>query len=122
MRLIVRWLVTAAAVAVAAWVLDGITVGGTTSRQAVAILGVGAILALVNLLVRPIVRFLAIPLYLLTLGLITFVINALMLLLAAWIAEQLDLAFDVDGFWSALLGALIISIVSVVLSKLVDKD
>ncbi len=119
MRLIVRVLVTAAAVGVAAWVLGGIRVDGTTGRQVVSVLGVGAILALVHLLVRPIVRTLAIPLYVLTLGLVTFVINALMLMLAAWIGARLDLAFRIQDFWSALLGALIVSVVSVVLSKVV---
>jgi putative membrane protein len=59
-----------------------------------------------------VVKLLALPLFILTLGLITLVINALMLLLTSWLADKLDLSFHVDGFWTAVLGALIVSIVS----------
>ena len=113
MRLIVRLLATAVALAVAAWVVDGISVGpGTDTERALTLLGVAVIFGLVNAIVRPILRLLTLPLVVLTLGLFLLVLNALMLLLTEWIAEQFDLAFQVDGFWSALLGALIITIVS----------
>lgn len=113
MRLIVRLLATAVALAVAAWLVDGITVGpGTDTERALTLLGVAIIFGLVNAIVRPILRLLTLPLVVLTLGLFLLVLNALMLLLTEWIAEQFDLAFQVDGFWSALLGALIVTIVS----------
>jgi putative membrane protein len=112
-RLIVRLLATAVALAVAAWLVDGISVGpGTDRERALTLLGVAIIFGLVNAIVRPILRLLTLPLVVLTLGLFLLVLNALMLLLTEWIAEQFDLAFQVDGFWSALLGALIVTIVS----------
>jgi putative membrane protein len=122
-RFIVRILAGAVALAVAAWLIDGISVGpGTNSERLLTLLGVAVIFGLVNAIVRPIVRLISIPLFILTLGLFTFVVNALMLLLTVWIGDQFDLAFEVDGFWSALLGALVISIVTFVLNVLVpDK-
>ena len=52
------------------------------------------------------------PLFIVTLGLFTLVVNALMLLLTSWLADQLDLSFHVDGFWTAVLGGLVVSVVS----------
>jgi putative membrane protein len=112
-RLLVRLLAGAVALAVAAWVVDGISVGpGTTGERAVTLLAVAVIFGLVNAVVRPIVRLFTLPLFVVTLGLFTFVVNALMLLLTAWIGEQFELAFEVDGFVAALVGALVISVVS----------
>jgi len=123
MRLIVRLVAGAVALAVAAWLIDGISIGpGTTGEKVLTLLFVAVIFGLVNLIVRPIARLISIPLLIITLGLFTFVVNALMLLLTAWIADQFDLAFEVDGFWSALLGALVISVVTFVLNVLLpDK-
>jgi putative membrane protein len=112
-RLIVRLLVSAVALAIAALLVDGISVGpGTDSERALTLLGVAVIFGLVNAIIRPILRLLTLPLVVLTLGLFLLVLNALMLLLTEWIAERFNLAFQVDGFWSALLGALIITVVS----------
>jgi putative membrane protein len=112
-RLIVRLLVSAVALAVAAALVDGISVGpGTNLERTLTVLGVAVIFGLVNAFVGPILRTLTCPLVILTLGLFLLVVNALLLLLTEWIANQFDLAFHVDGFWSAVLGALIISIVS----------
>jgi putative membrane protein len=112
-RLLVRLVAGAVALGVAAWLIDGISVGpGTTNERVLTLLAVAVIFGLVNAIVRPIVRLISLPLFILTLGLFTFVVNALMLLLTAWIGDQFDLAFEVDGFWSALLGALVISVVS----------
>jgi putative membrane protein len=123
MRLIVRLLAGAAALAVAAGLIGGISVGsGTTGERVLTVLAVAVIFGLVNAIVRPIVRLISLPLFILTLGLFTFVVNALMLLLTAWIGDQLDLAFEVDGFWSALLGALVISVVSFVLNVLLPDE
>ena len=117
MRFIVRVLAGAVALAVAAWLIDGISVGpGTSNEKALTLLGVAVIFGLVNAIVRPIARLLSIPLLILTLGLFTFVVNALMLLLTAWIADQFNLAFEVDGFWAALLGAVVISVVTFVIN------
>jgi putative membrane protein len=117
MRLIVRLLAGAVALAAAAWLIEGISIGpGTTSERAFSLLAVAVIFGLVNVIIRPIVRLISIPLFILTLGLFTFVVNALMLMLTAWIGDQFDLAFEVDGFWSALLGALVISVVTFVIN------
>lgn len=113
MRLLLRLLASAVALAVAAGLVDGISVGpGTDTERALTLLGVAIIFGLVNAIVRPILRLLTLPLVVLTLGLFLLVLNALMLLLTEWIAKQFDLAFQVDGFWSAVLGALIVTIVS----------
>ena len=119
MRFIVRILAGAVALAAAAWLIDGISVGpGTTSERIVTLLLVAIIFGLVNATVRPIARLISLPLLILTLGLFTFVVNALMLMLTAWIGDQFDLAFEVDGFWSALLGALVISVVTFLINVL----
>ncbi len=119
MRLIVRLLAGAVALAVAAWLIEGISVGpGTTAERVLTLLAVAVIFGLVNAIVRPIVRLISIPLFILTLGLFTFVVNALMLLLTAWIGDQFDLAFEVDGFVAALLGALVVSVVGFLLNVL----
>ena len=115
--LLVRVVVTAVALWVASEVVTGITVGGASTRdRAVTLLLVAVIFGLVNAVIRPVVRLLALPLYLLTLGLITFVINALMLLLTSWLSRQTAWVFDVDGFGTALLASLVVTVVSWVLS------
>lgn len=80
---------------------------------------VALIFGLVNALIRPLLTVLTCPLILLTLGLFTLVINAAMLALTGWIAEQLRLGFVVDGFWAAFVGALVVSIVSWALALLI---
>ena len=79
---------------------------------------VAALFGVINLFVKPIVKLLSIPLYIITLGLFTLVVNALMLLLTSWIAGKLGVPFEVDGFWSAVLGGLVISVVSWLLNVL----
>ena len=84
---------------------------------------VAFIFGLVNALIRPLLMLLTCPLVLLTLGLFTLVINALMLALTGWLAQQFNLGFVVDGFWAAFVGALVVSIVSWVLTLLIrDED
>jgi putative membrane protein len=117
--LIVRLLVNAVALWIATLVVDGINVdASTTSGEVLTILAVAALFGVVNLFVKPIVKLLSLPLYILTLGLFTFVVNALMLLLTSWVAGLLGVPFDVDGFWNAVLGALVISVVSWLLNVL----
>jgi putative membrane protein len=119
LRFIVRLLAGAVALGVAAWLIDGISLGpGTTNERIVTLLFVALIFGLVNAIVRPIAQLISLPLLILTLGLFTFVVNALMLLLTAWIGSQFDLTFEVDGFWSALLGALVISVVTFLINVL----
>lgn len=122
-NLIIRLLVNAIALAAASWLVSGITLqGATTGKRVLTLLIVAAIFGIVNAIVKPVVKVLSFPLLILTLGLLTFVINAAMLLLTSWITGKLDVQFHVDGFWSALFGALIISVVGMILNAVLpDK-
>lgn len=104
-----RLLVNALAIWIAVRLVEGLSFDGTWLQMA----GVALVLALVNASVRPALTMLTCPLVLLTLGLFTLVINALMLMLTGWLSGKLDLGFTVAGFWPAFWGALIISIVSI---------
>lgn len=117
---LMRLVVNAVGLWLASAVVGGIELtGASTSGRVITVLLVALIFGLVNAVIRPVVRLVALPLYLLTLGLITFVINALMLMLTGWVASTADLAFTVSGFPAALLGALVVSAVSLALSVLV---
>ncbi|MFB7052535.1 phage holin family protein [Streptomyces vinaceus] len=111
---VVKTLANAAALAVAIWLLAGITLDDHSSlgRRTLTLILVALVFGLVNFIVKPVVKLLSLPLFILTLGLFTLVVNALMLMLTSWLAKQLDLSFHVDNFWTALLGGLIISVVS----------
>lgn len=121
---VVKTIANAGALAVAIWLLQDITLnGGSTGRKALTLIVVALLFGLVNFVVKPIVKLLTLPLFILTLGLITLVVNALMLMLTSWLAGQFNLSFHVDGFWTAVLGGLIISIVSWALNVVLpDED
>jgi putative membrane protein len=120
---LVRILVSALALGAAAWLFEGIeVVGEDTSAQALTLVGVALIFGLVNAVVAPVVKVLSLPFILLTLGLLLLVINAAMLWLTSEIAQGLDLGFRVDGFWTAVLGAIVISVVSAVLGTVLRDD
>ncbi len=74
-----------------------------------------------NAVVKPIVKLLSLPFIILTLGLLIFVINAAMLLLTSWITGKLDVQFHVDGFWAALLGSLVITVVGMLLNAVLPE-
>ena len=110
MRILVRWLVTAAALVVAVLIVPGIDVGGDGWA---AVLVMAAILALVNTFIRPVLALLSCGCIVLTPGLFLLFINAFTLWLAAYLTgDLLGLGFHVEGFWPAFFGALIVSIVS----------
>ncbi|MEV5593472.1 phage holin family protein [Streptomyces sp. NPDC052496] len=120
---VVKTIANAAALAVAIWLLKDITLTGeNTGRKALTLVLVALIFGLVNFVVKPVVKLLSLPLFILTLGLITLVINALMLLLTSWLADKFDLAFHVQGFWTAVLGGVIISIVSWAMHMVLPDD
>ncbi|MDX6241287.1 MAG: putative rane protein, partial [Kribbellaceae bacterium] len=122
-NLLVKLLANAIALAVAAWLLSGITIhGSTTTARVLTLLIVAAIFGLVNAVVKPIATILSLPFIVLTLGLLIFVINALMLLLTSWISDALNVPFHVNGFGTALLGALIITVVSWLLNVILPDD
>jgi putative membrane protein len=123
------WLITnALALAAAAWLFDGIRFAGPTSGQAelgeklLPLLAVALILGLVSATVKPVLTFLSLPVVVLTLGLFLLVINAAVLALTSWLAAQLDLGFHVDGFWTAVGGALVITVVTRVVDSLIGGD
>ena len=113
MNLFLRLVATAVATAIAVWLLPGITLtADTTLDKALTLLGVAVILGIINAVVRPFAFVLGACFIILTFGLFLFVINAGMLLLTSYLAGELGLGFNVDGFWSAVFGSLIISVVS----------
>ncbi|WP_328544525.1 phage holin family protein [Streptomyces europaeiscabiei] len=117
MNFLVKTIANAGALAVAVWLIDKITLtGDSTGKEVGTLLLVALVFGLVNAVVKPLVQLLTLPLFILTLGLFTLIVNALMLLLTSWLADVLDLSFHVEGFWAAVLGGLIISIVSWALS------
>jgi putative membrane protein len=124
MRFILRVLVNAAALGVATWLLSGITLSGSdTTRKVITILIVALIFGIINAIIRPLFRLVTLPIILLTLGLFLLVINALLLMFTSWLAGAFGLGWHVDGFWTALWGSIIISIVSFILNAfLPDKD
>jgi putative membrane protein len=118
-RFLIWVLVNALALAAATYLLTGITLTGATNEDRVVTLVVVAVVfGLVNAVVRPVVKFLSFPFIILTLGLLIFVINGLMLLLTSWVSEQIGLGFRVDGFWTAVLGGLVVMVASWILEVL----
>lgn len=117
MRFILRWFITAVAVAAAAYLIPGIHVSGGNGALVVAIMALA--LGLANAVIRPILTFLSCGCIVLTLGLFMLVVNALTFYLAAWLTNIfLPEAFVVDSLWSAFLGSIVVSIVSFALSLL----
>lgn len=108
MELLVRWLLTAVALAVTAWIVPGIDVTG-----AVALIVAALVIGLLNALVKPVLVVLTLPLTILTLGLFLLVLNALLF----WLGAALVPGFEVAGFWSAFLGALVMAILGWVFAK-----
>jgi len=118
MAFVVRVIINGIAIWFASLLLSGLdVVGGSSALGTAGIIAlIALVFGLVNAVVKPIVKLLSLPLYILTLGLFTLVVNALMLMLTAWITEQADWGLRVSSFGTAVIGALIISIVSFVLS------
>jgi putative membrane protein len=122
-RFLIWVAVNALALAAAIWVLPGIALtGATDSDRAVTLVLVALVFGVVNAVVRPVVKLLSLPFIILTLGLLIFVINALMLLLTSWLSGQLGLGFHVDGFWTAVLGAVIVAVATWVLERVLPGD
>ena len=127
MRL-VTWLVTnAIALAVAAWLFEGIWFSGPTEGRAeieeklLPLLVVALILGVVTAIVKPVLTLLTLPVVVLTIGLFLVVINAFMLQLTAWLSGKLDLGFHVDGFLTAVGGAIVITVVTWGVNRLIDR-
>ncbi|GAB2593038.1 phage holin family protein [Microlunatus antarcticus] len=122
MRFILRLVANAAALAVATWLLAGIQLTAVgTGDKVLVLLVVALIFGVVNAVVKPVFTAATACLVILTLGLFLVVINALMLLLTSWLATRLGVGWHVDGFWTALLGSLVVSVVSFVLNAFVPE-
>ncbi|MEN0128259.1 MAG: phage holin family protein [Brevundimonas sp.] len=124
MAFLIRVLINGVAIWLATILLSGLDVVGYDSDwEHVAIIAlIALVFGVVNAIVKPIVAFLSIPLYILTLGLFTLVVNALMLMLTAWVTEFTDWGLRIDDFWTAVLGGLIISVVSFGLSLAIPES
>ncbi len=112
LALLLHWVFDAAALWIAAHVVPGLSFTGTWMQ----LLLVAAVFGIVNAIVRPLLTLLTCPLVVLTLGLFIFVINAIMLMLTGWFSTQWNLGFHVSGFWAALLGGIVVGLVSLVLT------
>ncbi|MEZ2391464.1 phage holin family protein [bacterium RCC_150] len=132
---IVRVLINGLALWVASWILPGMDISTSATTNAInnagitqgdaalgiilAYLFIGIIFGIVNAFVRPLVKLLSLPITILTLGLFTVVINAAMLVLTAWLSSYTPVHLTIDSFfWTAILAAIIISLISVVASWL----
>ena len=116
---VIQLLINAGALYVAVLIVDGLDFSFDSEQAWLKFVVVAFIFGLVNTFVKPILRLLTLPITMMTLGIFLLVINALMLLLTGWISDQLDLGFVVDGFFPALLGAIVISIVGFLLSMVI---
>jgi putative membrane protein len=124
MSFVLRVVINGVAIWIATLVLRGFTLlGATTTAEEVGIyLLVGLVFGIVNAVVKPVVQLLSIPLYILTLGLFTLVVNALMLMLTAWITSATHWGLHIDTFGTAVLAALIVSVVSFTLSAMIPAS
>ena len=117
-KFFIRWAINAVALYIAVLIVPGIGFDGDWT----GILWLALISGLLNALVRPLLKFLTCPLIILTLGLFTILINTGLLLLTSQIGQSFGISLTVDGFWPAVLGSLVISIVSVIMSVILRDE
>ncbi|WP_327047518.1 phage holin family protein [Microbispora sp. NBC_01189] len=123
MKVILKIVVVAAALWASTKLVDGITVStGSTARQIGTLFAVALIFGLVNAVIKPVIKTIGCAFYVLTLGLFALVVNAALLLLTSWLAEQLHLPFHVSGFVAAFWGAIVVGVISWVLNMLLGDD
>lgn len=121
MNFLIRWLVTAIAVGAAVWIVPGITTVGNDATIAVVVMAL--VLSLVNILLKPILQLVSLPITVITLGIFYLIVNALLLELAAWAATGMFASgIALDGFGSAFLGSIVISIVSAIANSVLGTD
>lgn len=113
MMMILRWILYSLAIMLIAWLIPGISISSFWAALIVIV-----VIGLINLIVRPILAFITLPINILTLGIFSFILNAFLFMLAGYLSP----GFSVDGFWSALLGSLLISILSIPINKIGSSD
>jgi len=117
---LIRLVINAVALWITTLVVPGIDVSGRSGvHSAFTLLAVALIFGLVNAVLKPVIKVVGCVFYLLTLGLFALVVNALLFMLTDWIAQRLDLPFQVDGFWPAFWGAIVLAVVSWLISVVV---
>ena len=121
MKLVIRWAITAVALVVAVWLIPGIRIESQNAWIAVGLMAV--ILGFVNAIIRPVLMFFSCGCIILTMGLFMIVVNGLVLWSASWISVNMfNVGFYVDGLWPAILGSIVVSIVSFLLSLLLPDN
>jgi putative membrane protein len=121
MKLVIRWVITAVALVAAVWLIPGIRIESQNAWIAVGLMAV--ILGFVNAIIRPVLMFFSCGCIVLTMGLFMIVVNGLALWLASWISVNVfNVGFYVDGLWPAILGSIVVSIVSFLLSILLPDN
>jgi putative membrane protein len=121
MKLVLRVLVVAAALGVAHLAISGIELrGGSDWSKAGTLIVVALIFGVVNAVIKPVVKTVGCAFYVLTLGLIGLVVNGLLLWLCSYVAGELSLPFHITGFWPAFWGAIIVGVISWLLTLLLD--
>jgi len=121
MKLVIRWVITAVALVAAVWLIPGIRIESQNAWIAVGLMAV--ILGFVNAIIRPVLMFFSCGCIVLTMGLFMIVVNGLALWLASWISVNVfNIGFYVDGLWPAILGSIVVSIVSFLLSILLPDN
>ena len=121
-KLFIRWAINAVALYAAVAIVPGIQMQPSQSNQWLAFIILALIFGLLNALLRPLLMVLTCPLIILTLGLGTLLINTLLFYLTGWVGTQFGWGFSVAGFWAAFFGALVVSIVSVILNIFVKDN
>ena len=122
MKLLLRILIVAAALGVAHLLIPGIQLnGGSDPKKIGTLIAVALIFGIVNAVIKPVVKTIGCLFYVLTLGLIGLVVNALLLWLCSWVAGKLTLPFHITGFWPAFWGAIIVGLVGWLLSLVLDE-
>ena len=123
--IITKVVINAFAIWIATLVIPDVSVGGgTLGHRILSLLIVGALFGLINTFIKPVVKLFTLPLYLLTLGLISFVVNALMLKIVEWLSDKIGITFDAGPFfWSTLGAAVVVTFVAMILNVAVpDRD
>lgn len=123
MGILLQVVINAVALWAATVLVDGVDLeADTTAKRVGTLLAVAVIFGLVNAFIKPVIKVLGCAFYVLTLGLFALVVNAALLMLVSWAAEQLDLPFHVRWFWPALWGAIIVAVVSWLLGLVFGRD